>query len=366
MAEMTPSQPWQADYLQSQRRRKLAEALMQNVMAPTQGQMIGRYYVGTGIGDGIAKLGQALLARNLNKQADASDMGAINAQQEAKQKAMDEFMGAVSPRNELDFNSIGDVTNGGALKYNSVNPSSRDIGLALLKAKGAGLEVDKDTASLLMGDNAPIEALGVVQTDQNGNVWNLNKRGQWNMAPFQAQKKTDYEPMRLNLEQKKLEALLEQMRQNRERTSTNDARDRAKEDAALTAPLAAVDRLIEIGSGKGGFYTGTVGDKAVYTSLGLGAGKPDAKFDNTRAMEQLETSLLLASKPPGMGAMSDSEWEMLKKGIPRRGDFPSAQSYLSAVRSYRSNLEAKIRAFQGQQPAAQPASDIDALSFFGQ
>lgn len=207
MADTMINQPWQADLQGAQRRRQLAQALMGNVMAPAQGQMIGRYYVGDGIGAGIAKLGQALLARSYNRSADETEQNALAAKQAAQEKAMTDFTGAISGQPELDPSSIGDVINGGSLRYTSGKPSNRDLGMALLKARNAGLDVDKDTAQLLMGDNAPIEALGVVQTDENGNVWNLNKRGQWNQAPFQAGL-TPKEKERLNREDRRFNATL--------------------------------------------------------------------------------------------------------------------------------------------------------------
>lgn len=178
------------------RRRRLADALLQQSLTPGQGgQMVGRYYVGSGLTDGLTKLGQALIARSAYKRADEEESAFKLGEQQKQQAAMEEFTTAISPREELDFGSIDNVLNqSGGLGYKTVKPTSRDLGMALLKARSAGLDVDKDAASLMMGDTAPVEALGVVQTDKEGNVWNLDKRGRWNMAPFSGQPKSAEPP----------------------------------------------------------------------------------------------------------------------------------------------------------------------------
>lgn len=98
MADTTPVQPWQRDYQSAQRRRQLAQHLMQGALAPTQGGMVGRYYVGEGLGGGMTRIGQALLARNYNQSADQSEADALAARQKMNTDAMNTFMGAVTPQ----------------------------------------------------------------------------------------------------------------------------------------------------------------------------------------------------------------------------------------------------------------------------
>lgn len=180
MSDITPTQPWQSDLQAAQRRRQLAQALMQNVMTPTQGQMIGRYYVGGGIGDGLAKMGQALLARSYNNQADQTEQGAISAQQAAKQKAMGDFLSAIKPQQQTEMVPTGNMLPGhdtgsgttmpmgaapGAIsmgaptasysypetqaKTSMARPTPQQLGAALIQAKSAGLDVSPDMIKLL-------------------------------------------------------------------------------------------------------------------------------------------------------------------------------------------------------------------------
>lgn len=149
-----PTSQWQNDYQKAQRNRKLADFLMQESMTPTQGQMAGRYYVGPGIGDGLVKLGNALLSRNLNKGADETENNALAARSQINNKALADFLTASSP-------------------VDGVKPDNQALGKALLQYQSTtGADVPDSIVKLMSGQGAG-NKFGLNPTylkDEQGNV----------------------------------------------------------------------------------------------------------------------------------------------------------------------------------------------------
>lgn len=62
------------------RKQAMVDALRSNALTPAQGQMIGKHYVGPGIGQIASQLGQAYLAKQQQGNVDQS-MAGMNARQ---------------------------------------------------------------------------------------------------------------------------------------------------------------------------------------------------------------------------------------------------------------------------------------------
>jgi hypothetical protein len=135
------------------RRRKIADALLAQSMAPMSGgQMIGRYYVGSGITDGLTKLGQALIARNAYKRADEEEAAYKAEEAQKQQSALDELGIAISPQQI----SLGQYPTTGNMVEpkkamqqqemtpitQTVAPDKQRLARALLGAKAAGIDTD--------------------------------------------------------------------------------------------------------------------------------------------------------------------------------------------------------------------------------
>lgn len=136
----------------ARRRAAMAEALMGSAMTAPQGGMVGRYYVGEGIGSGLARIGQALLANRMGKKADEAE-SEYQAIQKAKRDAA--MTGLITDITEPREETVQDFGNVAVTKNRK--PSNQEIGAALLKYQNdTGMEVPKDLVGLL----APESGLG--------------------------------------------------------------------------------------------------------------------------------------------------------------------------------------------------------------
>ena len=355
------------------RTRALAQALMQGAVTPPQGQMIGRYYVGEGVGSGLTRIGQALLANRMYGKADDADKE-LAAQKAGKaQAAYDSLVRSVGQQ-DADGVPVDGV---GPVIPHKRNATQQEIGAALLKyQQDTGIQPDKNVVGLLApgADGSNDKAFGNTLR-RNGHTFQLTKTGELidlgegfdeptraldvggafviqptlgaprtigtvdkGVSP-DAKFKVDTAPAVAGAE-----------------AAARAAAGRDQENIGkvqeIQAPLNIVDRMAKLASD--GAYTGSLGDKAVMYGKTKGIGKTDKKYDNSKAIDQLQTDLLMMSKPPGMGAMSDPEWDMLKKGVPIRENFPDTESFLSAVQTYRDTLDQKAKIYS-KQGAAKPA-----------
>lgn len=136
----------------ARRRAAMAEALMGGAMTAPQGGMVGRYYVGEGIGSGLTRIGQALLASRMGKQADEAENEYQAGQMAKRDAAMTGLINDITAPREETVQDFGNV----AVTQNR-KPSNQEIGAALLKYQNdTGMEVPKDLVGLL----APESGLG--------------------------------------------------------------------------------------------------------------------------------------------------------------------------------------------------------------
>lgn len=163
---------------QARRRAALSQALLSGAMTAPQGGMVGRYYVGEGIGSGMTRIGQALLADRMGHSADAAESEYRAGEQAKRQEAMTALVDSITkPREEVLENYTGDLS--GLSRTQMRQPTSQEIGAALLKYQGdTGQEIDKNMLSLLAptAAGARDDALGVLLRKGN-NVFQTTKRG---------------------------------------------------------------------------------------------------------------------------------------------------------------------------------------------
>lgn len=161
------------------RKAAIADALMQGAMSPTQGGMVGRYYVGEGVGGGINRIGQALLSRSLNKQASAAEDDAIEQAKQAKQAAFGEFTNSVTPHDQTSMEYNGGHLFQAEPKTSKYTPSNKDIASALMKYQSdTGEKVDDSVVKLLAGGSldGTGDAFGTT-IQKNGHTYQLTKTG---------------------------------------------------------------------------------------------------------------------------------------------------------------------------------------------
>src|SRR5574343_134962 len=136
----------------ARRRAAMAEALMGSAMTAPQGGMVGRYYVGEGIGSGLTRIGQALLASRIGKRADDTEAEYQAGQKAARAKSMEDLVSTIS----TPVTDVRETADGGG-PMPMRKPSNQEIGAALLKYQNeTGMEVPKDLVGLL----APESGLG--------------------------------------------------------------------------------------------------------------------------------------------------------------------------------------------------------------
>lgn len=126
------------------------------------------------------------------------------------------------------------------------------------------------------------------------------------------------------------------------------AADAAAADQSTGQVLDIAQQLRDLA--QKGYYGSSASDQFAYNAAKKGGiGARDPKYITTAAMEPLVTNLMLMSKPKGMGAMSDSEWTILKQGVADPRQYASPQAYVAALNSF-------IATIQGKQKGGAPKS----------
>lgn len=164
---------------EARRKAAIADALMQSALAPSQGQMVGRYYVGEGIGGGITRLGQALLGRSLSGKADAQEEEALAEQKQAKLAAFDQFKDAATPHDVTTMEYNGGRKFEAVPKTSKYQPTNQDIAAALMRYQSeTGEKVDDSVVKLLAGGSLDggAEAFGTT-IQKDGRTYQLTKSG---------------------------------------------------------------------------------------------------------------------------------------------------------------------------------------------
>lgn len=158
----------------ARRRAAMAEALLSNSMTAPQGGMVGRYYVGEGIGGGLARIGQALMANRIGGKADEAEAEYQAGQRAARAKSMNDLVSTIST-------PVTDVreTADGVGPMPMRKPSNQEIGAALLKYQNdTGSEIPKDIIGLMApGAGGNDTAFGSTLR-KDGRTFQLTKSGQ--------------------------------------------------------------------------------------------------------------------------------------------------------------------------------------------
>lgn len=115
----------------------------------------------------------------------------------------------------------------------------------------------------------------------------------------------------------------------------------ARESGQVLSKLDRMEQLVQEG-----VYGGGILDRAGRMAAGAGVPFDDQKAARTQQLRQLATELKLQAKPPGMGSMSDSEWQILKEAIPNP-DAGTPEQILAGIEQFRQTVQARM-----QQPSA--------------
>lgn len=118
----------------------------------------------------------------------------------------------------------------------------------------------------------------------------------------------------------------------------------ARESAQVLGKLDQMEALVQQG-----VYGGGILDRAGRMAAGAGVPFDDQKAARTQQLRQLATELKLQAKPPGMGSMSDSEWQILKEAIPNP-DAGTPEQILAGIEQFRRTVQSRMSS--GQQPPA--------------
>jgi hypothetical protein len=118
----------------------------------------------------------------------------------------------------------------------------------------------------------------------------------------------------------------------------------ARESSRVLGMLDQMENLVNQG-----VYGGGILDRAGRMAAGAGVPFDMEKANRTQQLRQMATELKLQAKPPGMGAMSDSEWQILKEAIPNP-DAGTPEQILAGIEQFRRTVRSRMSS--GQQPAA--------------
>ena len=116
----------------------------------------------------------------------------------------------------------------------------------------------------------------------------------------------------------------------------------AQDAAGVLGTLDEMERLVNAG-----VYGGGLLDRAGRLAANAGVPFDEAKAANTVQLRQMATTLKLMTKPPGMGAMSDSEWKILQESIPNP-DSGTPEQILAGIESFRRQLQQRAGQPPGQ------------------
>lgn len=118
----------------------------------------------------------------------------------------------------------------------------------------------------------------------------------------------------------------------------------ARESGRVLGMLDQMETLVQQG-----VYGGGILDRAGRMAAGAGVPFDEQKAGRTQQLRQMATELKLQAKPPGMGSMSDSEWQILKEAIPNP-DAGTPEQILAGIEQFRRTVQSRMSS--GQQPAA--------------
>ena len=116
----------------------------------------------------------------------------------------------------------------------------------------------------------------------------------------------------------------------------------ARESSQVLGKLDQMETLVQQG-----VYGGGILDRAGRMAAGAGVPFDEGRAARTQQLRQLATELKLQAKPPGMGAMSDSEWQILKEAIPNP-DAGTPEQIQAGIEQFRKTVQARMSG--GQQP----------------
>lgn len=134
-----------------------------------------------------------------------------------------------------------------------------------------------------------------------------------------------------------------------EREGTDTQRERQTEQT-----LADLDQMERLA--KGGVYTGGILDSAGNFMASKGVPLNQGKANRTSQIMQLATMLKFGVKPPGMGAMSDSEWKIIQDAIPDPRSSGTEGQLIAGIQEARRRLiQWKDRTSGGRQSPSTPA-----------
>tara|TARA_A100000171_G_scaffold4204_2_gene3447 strand:- start:7778 stop:8914 length:1137 start_codon:yes stop_codon:yes gene_type:complete len=119
----------------------------------------------------------------------------------------------------------------------------------------------------------------------------------------------------------------------------------ARESSRVLGMLEQMEALVQQG-----VYGGGILDRAGRIAAGAGVPFDEERAARTQQLRQMATELKLQAKPPGMGAMSDSEWQILKEAIPNP-DAGTPEQILAGIEQFRRTVQARM-----EQPIQQQGS----------
>lgn len=137
------------------------------------------------------------------------------------------------------------------------------------------------------------------------------------------------------------QAEVEQARQEalaKEEAKTQAAQGvQERESGQVLGKLDRMEQLV-----RQGVYGGGILDRAGRMAAGAGVPFDEGKAGRTQQLRQLATELKLQAKPTGMGAMSDSEWAILKEAIPNP-DAGTPEQILAGIEQFRQSVQARTQ-----------------------
>ncbi|MGB2246156.1 MAG: hypothetical protein ACPH3N_00725 [Alcanivorax sediminis] len=113
--------------------------------------------------------------------------------------------------------------------------------------------------------------------------------------------------------------------------------EQARASAQVLGKLDQMEQLVQKG-----VYGGGILDRAGRLAAGAGVPFDDQKAARTQQLRQLATELKLQAKPPGMGSMSDSEWQILKEAIPNP-DAGTPEQIQAGIEQFRKTVQARMQ-----------------------
>lgn len=116
----------------------------------------------------------------------------------------------------------------------------------------------------------------------------------------------------------------------------------ARESSRVLGMLDQMETLVQQG-----VYGGGILDRAGRIAAGAGVPFDEDRAARTQQLRQMATELKLQAKPPGMGSMSDSEWQILKEAIPNP-DAGTPEQILAGIEQFRRTVQSRM-----QQPSQQ-------------